>query len=69
MAFDLSTWKERLTERLWQWRLGVEQAKPQALYTTLSAAALWPLVQAAQVDGVLPMAMVWGTSLPALEAT
>jgi hypothetical protein len=51
MAFTLETWKEQVAERLWNWRLRLEQAKPKAAYTALSAMSLWPLVQAAQGDG------------------
>jgi len=55
MPFLPETWKAKVTEYLWEWRLRVEQARPAAVYSTLSAAALWPLVQAAQSAGMLPV--------------
>jgi len=60
MPFLLETWRAKVSERLWEWRLRFEQARPAAVYTTLSAAALWPLVQAAQSDGLLPVALALG---------
>jgi hypothetical protein len=60
MPFLPETWKAKVTECLWEWRLRVEQARPAAVYSTLSAAALWPLVQAAQSTGMLPVALALG---------
>ena len=60
MPFTLETWKAQVYERLWDWRLRLEQARPASIYSTLSAMALWPLVQAAQSEGMLPMAMALG---------
>src|SRR5215471_4613675 len=60
MPFLPETWKAKVTERLWEWRLRVEQARPAAVYSALSAAALWPLVQAAQSTGMLPVALALG---------
>src|SRR5712691_6695591 len=60
MPFTLETWKAQVYERLWDWRLRLEQARPASVYSTLSAMALWPLVQAAQSEGMLPMAMALG---------
>jgi uncharacterized protein YecT (DUF1311 family) len=60
MPFTLETWKAQVYERLWAWRLRLEQARPTSVYSTLSAMALWPLVQAAQSEGMLPMAMTLG---------
>ena len=60
MPFTLETWKAQVYERLWGWRLRLEQARPVSIYSTLSAMALWPLVQAAQSEGMLPMAMTLG---------
>jgi hypothetical protein len=60
MPFLPDTWKAKVTERLWKWRLRVEQARPAAVYSALSAAALWPLVQAAQSTGMLPVALALG---------
>jgi len=60
MPFLPETWKAKVTERFWEWRLRVEQARPVAVYSTLSAAALWPLVQAAQSTGMLPVALALG---------
>jgi len=60
MPFLPETWKAKVTERLWEWRLRVEQARPAAVYSALSAAALWPLVQAAQSTGMLPVVLALG---------
>src|SRR5262249_56793900 len=60
MPFLPETWKAKVTEHLWEWRLRVEQARPAAVYSALSAAALWPLVQAAQSTGMLPVALALG---------
>jgi hypothetical protein len=60
MPFLPEDWKAKVTEYLWEWRLRVEQARPAAVYSTLSAAALWPLVQAAQSTGMLPVALALG---------
>jgi len=60
MPFLPDTWKAKVTERLWEWRLRVEQARPAAVYSALSAAALWPLVQAAQSTGMLPVLLALG---------
>ena len=60
MPFTLETWKNNVYERLWDWRLRLEQARPASVYSTLSAMALWPLVQAAQSEGMLPMAVALG---------
>jgi len=61
MPFLPETWQAKVTERLWEWRLRVEQARPAAVYSALSAAALWPLVQVAQSTGRLPVALALGT--------
>ena len=50
MPFTLETWKAQVYARLWDWRLRLEQARPASVYSTLSAMALWPLVQAAQSE-------------------
>jgi len=60
MPFLPETWRAKVTERLWEWRLRVEQTRPAAVYSALSAAVLWPLVQAAQSTGMLPVALALG---------
>jgi hypothetical protein len=60
MPFLPETWKAKVSDRLWEWRLRFEQARPAAVYTTLSAAALWPLVLAAQSEGLLPVVLALG---------
>src|SRR5262244_1913170 len=60
MPFLPETWQAKIAERLWEWRLRVEQARPAAVYSALSAAALWPLVQASQSTGMLPVALALG---------
>jgi hypothetical protein len=61
MPSILARWKDKVYERLVAWHLRLEQAKPRSVYTALSAAALWPLVQAAQSEGVLPVAVALGS--------
>jgi len=46
MPFLPETWKAKVTERLWEGRLRVEQARPAAIYSALSTVALWPLAGA-----------------------
>jgi len=60
MPFLPETWRAKVTERLWEWRLRVEQTRPATVYSALSAAVLWPLVQAAQSTGMLPVALALG---------
>lgn len=60
MPFLPDTWKAKVSERLREWRLRFAPARPATVYTTLSAAALWPLVQADQSDGLLPVALALG---------
>ena len=54
MPFLLDTWRAQVIERLWEWRLRLQQARPAAVYTTLSAAALWPLVWPAAGAAAIP---------------
>jgi hypothetical protein len=56
----LETWTAKISERLWEWQLRIEQARPSSVYTALCAAALWPLVQAAQHEGILPIVLALG---------
>jgi hypothetical protein len=48
MAFDLDTWKEQVGERLQGWRPRMQRAGVNSAYAFLSAAALWPVVEAAR---------------------
>jgi len=48
MAFDLNVWKEKVRERLRDWRPRMEQAGVSSVYAFLSAASLWPVIQAYQ---------------------
>lgn len=48
MAFDLTTWKGRVRERLTGWRQRMQQAGITSVYNFLCVATLWPVVQAAQ---------------------
>ena len=58
MPFTLETWKAQVYERLWDWRLRLEQARPASVYGTLAALALWPVVQAAQSEGSVPITLL-----------
>ena len=69
MPFTLETWKAQVYERLWDWRLRLEQARPASVYSTLSAMALWPLVQAAQSEGIIPIAVALGNVAPGVGGT
>jgi formylglycine-generating enzyme required for sulfatase activity len=46
MAFDLVTWKEKVGERLQDWRPRAEKIGSDSLYLSLSLASLWPLAEA-----------------------
>ncbi len=48
MPFDLQTWKGRLRQRLPGWKVRMTQLGVNSVYATVSAAALWPVVEAAQ---------------------
>jgi hypothetical protein len=48
MAFDLPTWQGRVREQLTGWRERMQHAGVTSIYHFLSAATLWPVVQAAQ---------------------
>ncbi len=47
MAFDLMIWKERFAARMPGWKARLEKAGVNSAYAFLSAAALWPVVEAA----------------------
>jgi hypothetical protein len=63
MAFTLTDWKAQLADCLQRWRVQLAYAKPEAVYTTLAALALWPLLQVAQSEGILPVAIALGQVL------
>lgn len=48
MAFDLPTWQGRVREQLTDWRERMHRAGVSSIYHFLSAATVWPVVQAAQ---------------------
>ena len=48
MPFDLQTWKASLRQRLPGWKLRMTRLGVNSVYATISAAALWPVVEAAQ---------------------
>lgn len=48
MAFDLDAWKEKVREQLQGWKPRMERAGVNSVYAFLSAATLWPVVQAYQ---------------------
>lgn len=48
MAFDLTIWQQKAGERLQAWRPRMQQVGVHSVYAFVSAAALWPVVQAAQ---------------------
>ena len=47
-SFDQKTWKERVAERLTNWRAKMSQLGAHSVYAFLSTATLWPVVEAAQ---------------------
>ncbi len=48
MTFNLDFWQQRVRERLSGWRERWQQAGVSSVYTFLSAATLWPVVEAAR---------------------
>ena len=48
MAFDLNAWKERARNRLQGWKPRMQRAGVSSIYAFLSAAAIWPVVEAAR---------------------
>jgi len=48
MAFDLSVWKAKVAERMEDWRPRMQRAGANSIYAFLSAATLWPVVEAAR---------------------
>ena len=48
MSFDLTTWKASLATRLRGWLPRMQQAGVTSVYAFVSAASLWPVVEAAQ---------------------
>ena len=48
MAFDEKTWKEKIKERLTDWKGRMERAGVNSAYAFISAATLWPVVEAAK---------------------
>ncbi len=46
MAFDLTIWKEKLAARLPGWKTRMKQAGVNSTYAFLSAATLWPVIEA-----------------------
>ena len=48
MAVDLTIWKEKLAARLPDWKSRMKQAGVNSTYAFISAAALWPVVEAAR---------------------
>jgi hypothetical protein len=60
MAFDLIGWKERLREHLEGWPRAW-RAAAYSVYAGLSAATLWPLVQAARGGELTPVVLTLGS--------
>ncbi|MBN1932714.1 MAG: SUMF1/EgtB/PvdO family nonheme iron enzyme [Desulfobacterales bacterium] len=50
MAFDEKTWKEKLASRLVNWKTRMHNAGVKSIYAFVSAATLWPFVEAAKTD-------------------
>jgi hypothetical protein len=48
MAFDLVTWRAKVSEQFQNWRLRMQQYGVHSVYAFLSAATLWPIVEAAR---------------------
>ena len=60
MAFDLNTWKERVGERLRDWKPRMQRAGINSVYAFLSAASLWPVVEAAKAGEWAALAALGG---------
>ncbi|MCU0485614.1 MAG: hypothetical protein MUC85_05825, partial [Anaerolineales bacterium] len=48
MPFDLTLWKERFSARLPGWKDRMQRAGVKSVYAAVSAAALWPVIEAAR---------------------
>ncbi len=60
MAFDLTIWKERLAARLPGWKARLGEAGVNSIYAFLSAAALWPVVEAYQRGDIAALMTLGG---------
>lgn len=60
MAFTLDTWRRQLQTRLEGWWSRVERAGATSVYAGLSAATLWPLVDASRKGELVPVALALG---------
>lgn len=60
MTFDLGRWKKKLAEHLDGWWARVGRAGATSVYAGLSAAALWPLVEASQKGELIPAVLALG---------
>jgi hypothetical protein len=48
MAFDLNIWKAEVSRRMKGWKPRMQRAGVNSVYAFLSAAALWPMIEAAR---------------------
>jgi hypothetical protein len=50
VAFDLSTWKRELADRLQGWKPRMQRIGVKSVYVSLCVASLWPVVEALKQD-------------------
>jgi formylglycine-generating enzyme required for sulfatase activity len=60
MAFDLNTWKQKVNERLQDWKPRMEKAGANSVYAFLAAASVWPVVEASRSGEWAAMAALGG---------
>lgn len=60
MTFDLDRWRARLRADSDGWWAHARRAGAESVYASLSAAVLWPLVEAAQKGELMPVLLALG---------
>ena len=60
MAFDLTIWKEKAQQRLHDWKPRMQPTGVASVYAFISAAAMWPVVEAAQAGEWAALAALGG---------
>lgn len=58
MAFDLEIWKNKVAEKLHDWKTRMDRAGVSSIYLFLSAVALYPIVEAARAGDLAAFTML-----------
>ncbi|MSP14046.1 MAG: NACHT domain-containing protein [Chloroflexi bacterium] len=61
MAFDLDSWKQKVGQSLTDWQPRMQRAGATSLYAFLSAASIWPVVEAVRAGEWAALAALGGT--------